>query len=131
MSELDERTKAELPERWKREYGEEYASFLVLTFERVPRKCPNCHAEAIKMLWLGDPTDRRGDSIWGKWYLWCGSCLKGIYNPLGSYIVPKNEPYILWGDDHAIKRALPKGLQLIRPKSGGSIAGSDEKKRQE
>ena len=119
MSEIDERTKIRFAERCRRVYGGEYASFLLLSIELAPRKCPNCYRETITMLWLGDPTNTRGDSIWGKWYLWCSLCLKGIYSPLGSYIVPKNEPYIVYGDDDAVKRALPEGLQLIDPKYGG------------
>jgi len=119
MSEIDERTKIRFAERCRRVYGEEYALFFLLSVEPAPRKCPCCNTEAIKMLWLGDPTNKRGDSIRGKWYLWCSLCLKGIYSPLGTYIVPKNEPYFLYEDDDAVKRALPEGLQLIDPKYGG------------
>jgi hypothetical protein len=104
-----------LAERFRQEYGAEYARFLLADFAPPPRLCPNCQTETLRKLWLGDTASKRGDSVWGKWYMWCESCLQGIYCPVGTYTVPKGEPFIRWGDDGALKEALPAGLRLITP----------------
>jgi hypothetical protein len=52
--------------------------------------------------------------VWAKWYMWCESCLRGIYCPLGSFRVPKSQSYLQWGDKVALKQALPPGLKLIQ-----------------
>jgi len=101
--------------RFREQYGEEYAKFLLVDFAPPPRLCPFCQTETIRKLWLGNPNVKRGDSIWGKWYMWCESCLRGIYCPLGTYAVPPEEPYIPWGDKSALAQALPSGLRLIHP----------------
>jgi hypothetical protein len=101
--------------RFREQYGEEYARFLLVEFSEGPRLCPYCKTDTLRKLWLGDPSRKLSDSIWGKWYLWCESCLKGIYCPLGTYAVPKGESYIQWGDESALQKILPPGLQLIRP----------------
>lgn len=98
------------------ESDEQYAAFLRIRRSPPPRTCPYCLTDTIRMLWLGDPDFVIDGEIWGKWYLWCEQCLKGIRCPLGSYRVPPGEPYIRWGDDEALKRALPSGLELIVPK---------------
>ena len=101
--------------RFRKAYGEEYARFLLGDFGPPPHLCPYCQTETLRKLWLGDSTHKLGDSTWGKWYMWCESCLRGIYCPIGTYGVPQGEPYIPWGDDAALKRALPEGLRLIKP----------------
>jgi hypothetical protein len=53
--------------------------------------------------------------VWAKWYMWCQSCLRGIYCPVGTYYVPEGEQYIPYGDEEALERALPPGLNLIYP----------------
>jgi hypothetical protein len=116
-----------LTQRFREQYGDEYTRFLLLAFAEPPFKCPSCQAPTIRMLWLGDPEHPLGDSVWGKWYLWCESCLRGIYCPLGTYAVPRNEPYIRWGDKVALKRALPPQLRLIQPVGP---AGMDEKQNE-
>src|SRR5215471_1000172 len=104
-----------LEERFREQYGDEYTNFLLIDFGPPPRVCPYCRAETIRKLWLGDPGHPRNDSVWGKWYMWCETCLRGIYCPLGSYIVPVGQPYVVWGDPAALKKALPQGLRLIEP----------------
>lgn len=117
----------EWSQRFQEAYGEEYARFLLIDFGPPPRRCPYCQTETIRKLWLGDPAAKRGESIWGKWYMWCGLCLRGIRCPLGSYAVPKGEPYIKWGDETALKQALPDDLRLIAPHS----SPASEEKREE
>jgi len=94
-------------------YGEEYTGFLLIDFVDPLRLCPYCEIETIRKLWLGDPAREVDGKKWGKWYMWCESCLRGIYCPLGSFRVPKDEPYIQWGDKVALKQALPLELKLI------------------
>ena len=74
-----------LIERAKKSFGVEYAQFFLIAVGLVPRICPNCRQDTFRQLWVGDPTSDCGDSIWAKWYLWCESCLQGIYCPPGSY----------------------------------------------
>jgi hypothetical protein len=102
---------------WASIYGREYADFLLVDHSSPPKLCPKCKAEAIRKLWLGDPGAKMGDSVWGKWYLWCGKCLTGIYCPFGTHVVPVGEPYLRWGDEAALNQALPSGLHLIRPET--------------
>jgi hypothetical protein len=97
------------------ESDEQYTAFLRVRRSPPPRTCPYCQTDTIRLLWLGDPDFVIDGEIWGKWYLWCERCLKGIRCPLGSYTVPPGEPYVRWGDDEALKRALPSELQLIVP----------------
>jgi hypothetical protein len=101
--------------RFREEYGEEYASFLWVDFGPSPRLCPYCKAESFRKLWTGDSARKLADSVWGKWYMWCESCLRGIYCPPGTYAVPKGERYIEWGDKAALEQALPSGLHLVNP----------------
>jgi hypothetical protein len=107
-------TQAELIERAKKEFGPEYFPFWLLYFGQGPRVCPKCHSDAIKILYLGLPRHRVDGKIWCKRYLWCDSCLHGIYCPLGTYRIPITEPHILWGDEKPLKEALPSGLKLIQ-----------------
>jgi hypothetical protein len=106
---------ASMFERFKEQYGEDYAKFLQADFGPPPHLCPYCQTETLRKLWLGDTARKLGDSIWAKWYLWCKSCLRGIYCPIGTYAVPRGEPYIQWGDDAALKRSLPSELKLVKP----------------
>lgn len=103
--------------RFRTQYGEEYARFLRAAFGDPSSLCPHCQRRSLRKLWVGDPRKKLGSSIWGKWYLWCDSCMQGIYCPLGTYAVPQGEPYIQWGDKVALSQALPAGLQLINPVS--------------
>ena len=116
----------DLFQRFREQYSEEYTQFLLVDFRPDPKLCPFCQTQTIRKLWLGDPHKKRGDSIWGKWYMWCESCFRGIYCPLGTYIVPKGEPYIKWGDDRALKQSLPLDLHLISP-----VSPDSQKKRHE
>ena len=106
-------TSQDLFQRFQTEFGEEYAKFLLSDFGPSPRLCPYCETETLRKLWLGDPTRKIDDLIWAKFYMWCESCLRGIYCPPGSYRVPKGKPYKKWGDEAALMQALPSGLQLI------------------
>jgi hypothetical protein len=110
-------TSSELLEGAEREFGSEYLPFWLIYAGMAPRVCPRCHSQSIKVLHLGLPRDRVEGKIWSKWYLWCGSCFYGIYCPPGSYWIPITEPHILWGDETALKQALPENLHLIKPKS--------------
>lgn len=103
-------------EQWFRDsYGSEYTDFLLIHMGRRPRVCPVCGETSIRTLWIADPTERRRNSFWAKWYLWCSACLTGIYCPLGTYILPVGEEYVLWRDEDAIRKALPESLRLIAP----------------
>jgi hypothetical protein len=106
--------KYKLLARFKEQYGEEYAQFLWADFVD-PQLCPYCRTETLRKLWLGDPNKGPVDSVWGKWYMWCQSCLRGIYCPLGTYAVPLGQPFIRWGDEAALRRALPADLRLLKP----------------
>ena len=102
-------------ERFRQEYGLEYAAFLAVHWGPPPRLCPFCGTETIHKLVIGDPARASGDRIAAKWYMWCSSCLRGIYCPPGNYFVPANKPWIPKGDEDAIRKALPAGLKLIEP----------------
>ena len=95
-------------------YGEEYTRFLMVDFVPPPRICPYCETETIRKLWIGDPAREVDGKVWAKWYMWCESCLRGIYCPLGSFRVPKGESYIRWGDKDALGKEIPIGLKLIK-----------------
>ena len=97
-----------------RSYGEEFTRFLETDFSQSPT-CPFCGEETLHKLWLGDSKNQVDGRVWGKWYRWCESCLKGIYCPLGSYRIPPGTPFIPWGDEAALKNALPAELQFIQP----------------
>jgi hypothetical protein len=106
------------PERfleWTQKYGEEYARFLASYWGPPPHVCPECATGTIRKLLIGDPARSVGDRIPVKWYIWCESCLRGIYCPPGSYAVRDGTPYIVKGDKAAIESALPAGLKLIEP----------------
>jgi hypothetical protein len=103
-----------LRQQFEKKYGREYSEFLAAD-EVASRICPRCRTETLRKLWLGEPNTKMGDSVWGKWYLWCETCLTGIYCPFGTHQVPIGETYISWGDEAALKKALPAGLRLIRP----------------
>jgi hypothetical protein len=49
----------------KNEFGPEYFPFWLIYFGQVPRVCPKCHSDSIKILNLGLP----GDSVTGM--MWC------------------------------------------------------------
>lgn len=100
---------------YRQKFGTPYADFYFVFQSRPPRVCPFCQTQTIRILWLGDPDFVIAGEVWGKWYLWCEECLKGIRCPLGSYRVPKGEPYVRWGDEAALKQGLPAGLQLALP----------------
>lgn len=101
------------------EFGPEYFQYWLVYLGRAPQVCPKCQSHNIKMIHLGLPNDRVDGKIWAKWYLWCDSCLYGIYCPPGSYRIPVGDPYILWGDEKALKENLPEGLKLITPANLG------------
>ena len=107
-------TKAELLERAKNEFDLEYFPFWLILLGSAPRVCPKCQSQSIKILYLGLPSDRVDGKIWCKWYLWCDSCLYGIYCPPGTYRIPISDPHILWGDEKALKENLPGDLKLIQ-----------------
>lgn len=113
-------SKARYAERAKRVYGLEFWQFWSIFIGYAPRICPRCHSHSIRILHIGLPRNRVGGKIWCKWYLWCDSCLNGIYCPPGSYWISPNEPYILWGDNKTLKDALPKDLHLIKPQQAGN-----------
>jgi hypothetical protein len=101
--------------RMQEQYGKEYAEFFRTEFGSSSNLCPYCKTATLRKLWIGDPAREVDGKIWAKWYKWCESCLRGIYCPLGTYYMPENEPYIPWGNEIALKSALPAGLQLIKP----------------
>jgi|SRR5579863_82222 len=102
-------------ERFRQEYGLEYAAFLTADWGPPPHLCPYCGTETLRKLLIGDPARIVGDRISAKWYMWCQSCLRGIYCPPGTYFVPAGKPWIAKGDEDAIRKALPPGLKLIQP----------------
>jgi hypothetical protein len=104
---------ANLMKRAREEFGEEYFGFWAIYQGAALRVCPLCQSQVIKTLHLSLPRDSAAGKIWCKWYLWCDSCLNGIYCPPGTYRIRVTEPHILWGDEAALKKALPKGLHLI------------------
>jgi hypothetical protein len=108
--------------RFSQSFGEEYAVFLVADWGPPPHLCPHCQTETLRKLLIGDPLRKVGQSISAKWYMWCETCLRGIYCPPGTYAVPTGKPYITKGDDDAIKSALPAGLKLIRPAPRPALA---------
>jgi len=107
---------SESAKRFQKMYGEEFAGFFLVPFSPPPHLCPYCKTETISRLWIGDEEHLIGGRPHAQWYLWCRSCLRGIYSPPGTYYVPEGEPYVRPGDEDAIKRALPEGLQLISPR---------------
>lgn len=106
----------EFQRRFKEYFGSEYYDFWAIQIGKAPKICPQCQSEKIKILYLSKPNNREGIQVWSKWYLWCESCLTGIYCPPGSYRIPITDPHILYGDAEALKKALPEGLRLIWPK---------------
>jgi hypothetical protein len=113
-------SKPELVENLRNDYGPEYFEFWAVFAGLAPRTCPKCRSEKIRILYLSVPKWSTAGEIWSKWYLWCESCLNGIYCPPGTYRIPITEPHILWGDEKALKDALPESLHLIKPRSLGS-----------
>lgn len=111
------------------ESDEEYAAFRRVALQHPPRTYPYCQTQTIRMLWLGDPDSVIAEQIWGKWYLWCEQCLKGIRPFFQSSRVPPGEPYIRWGDDEALKRALPSGLRLVFPATSKDNRKRDDLQR--
>jgi len=105
-----------LRQQFEKKYGREYSEFLAAD-AMASKLCPRCRTETLHKLWLGEPNTRMGDSIWGKWYLWCEACLTGIYCPFGTHMVPKGETYIRWGDEESLRKVLPAGFRLIRPET--------------
>jgi hypothetical protein len=110
-------TASQFLERAKEAYGVDYWQFWVIAIGQAPAICPRCQSENMGVLRLADPANRAGSRVWYKWYLWCDSCLYGIYCPPASYWLPEGKPYILWGDERALKQVLPKNLHLIKPKA--------------
>jgi len=108
-------TQDEFLERAKRSFGQEFWEYWIIYLGVAPAVCPKCKTESIRILRLADPSRKVGRQIWSKWYLWCQSCLHGIYCPPGTYFVKKGQPYILWNDRKALEKNLPKALKLIRP----------------
>jgi hypothetical protein len=106
---------SQLLERFRQNFGDEYAAFLTADWGPPPHVCPFCLTPTLCKLLIGDPERKIGDSIWAKWYMWCEDCLRGIYCPPGTYAVPPGKPYVPWGDEDAIRSALPAGLKLIQP----------------
>ena len=107
----------DLMARFRQQYGEEYADFLTADWGPAPHLFPCCRTETLRKLLIGDTSRKVGESISAKWYMWCESCLRGIYCPPGTYAVPPGKPYVNKGDETAIKAALPPGLKLIQPVS--------------
>jgi len=101
--------------RFRQQYGEEYAEFLAADWGPPPHLCPYCQTKTLRKLLIGDPSKKIGNSISAKWYMWCETCLRGIYCPPGNYAVPAGKPYVTRGDEAAIRSALPAGLKLIQP----------------
>jgi hypothetical protein len=101
--------------RFRQEYGKEYADFLTADWGPPPHLCPYCLTETLRKLLIGDPSRPMGKSVAAKWYMWCESCLRGLYCPPGTYAVPPGKPYVTKGDEAAIRSALPSGLKLIVP----------------
>jgi hypothetical protein len=101
--------------RFRQQYGERYAEFLVADWGPPPHLCPLCRTPSLHKLVIGDDSKKIGESISAKWYLWCQSCRRGIYCPPGTYTVRAGKPYIPIGDREAIERALPSDLKLISP----------------
>jgi hypothetical protein len=108
-------TKADFVERAKNVYGIEYWKFWAIFWGFAPETCPKCGCKSIRTLNLALPNNRAAGKMWFKWYLWCESCLNGIYCPLGTYWLEPSRPYILWGDREALRQALPENLHLIKP----------------
>jgi hypothetical protein len=104
-----------LHQRMLKQYGGEYTEFLWTDFKGSSKLCPYCKTDTLRRLWIGDHGRVIDGKVWAKWYKWCESCLRGIYCPLGTYSVPEGEPYINWGDQEALRQALPAGLKLIKP----------------
>jgi hypothetical protein len=103
-----------LLEKLRKEYGPEYFEFWAIFAGLAPGTCPKCQSEDVRTLYLSLPNNSAAGKIWSKWYLWCDSCLNGIYCPPGTYRVAITEPHILWGDEAALKKVLPEGLRLIQ-----------------
>jgi len=101
--------------RFRQRFGEEYAAFLAAEWGPPPHLCPFCLTATLRKLLIGDPARKIGDAVSVKWYMWCDSCLRGIYCPPGTYTVRPGKPYVLWSDKEAVRNALPAGLKLIQP----------------
>ena len=108
----------DLLNRARKQFGDEFFSFWLIYIGKGPRVCPRCAGENIKILHLAMPKFRIGGKVRCKWYLWCDTCLYGIYCPPGTYRIPIEEPHILYADDVALAQNLPKNLNLIRPAAG-------------
>lgn len=115
-------------ERFRREYGDEYAQFLLVKFQPPPRVCPVCRTETIREIWLGEAARMLGQTLSGLWYLWCESCLRCIRAPQGASPVPREGSYLQWSDGQALLHAVPRGLHMIEP-APGSLEGTSVQSR--
>lgn len=107
-------TREEMVQGLLKEHGQEYGQFLLIQMGYLPPICPNCQNKSFTTLWLADPRHPIDGTLWAKFYFWCEECHTGIRCPLGRWRIPRTTPHILYGDEQALKAALPPDIKLIR-----------------
>ena len=105
-------------ERWLEAYGDVY--------EALPSKahvaCPRCGADALRLEFVGDATDRNAYAAF-----WCDNCMHGIHIsrvsvPPGIRVLPIDEPWESRGEIIPDYRAWPrhKHHQTSRTRGSGT-----------